>query len=44
MDGEFIIEEASDSGYCWVCGKDIKEGDKEYLIQVPGLRRKLLLF
>lgn len=36
MEGEFITEAASDSGYCRVCGKRIKEGDIEYLIQIPG--------
>jgi len=35
MDGEFIKEESYDNGYCRVCGKTIKTGDVNYLIQIP---------
>jgi YHS domain-containing protein len=35
MDGEFIKEESHDKGYCRVCGKTIKVGNINYLIQVP---------
>lgn len=36
MDGEFIKEKSSDKGHCRVCGKTIRIGDINYLIQIPG--------